>query len=228
MRRLAIIPARGGSKRLPRKNVVDFLGKPIIAHTIEAAFGCGLFDEVLVSTEDPEVDAVARRFGVRTSARPQALATDYAQVKDVCMHVLDDERKSGREYEVFCCLYATAPLRNAADIAATVRLLQPGSCDFSMAVTEYPYPPYQALTFGADNRLAPLWPELVNKRTQEVGRLVVDNGSTYGVTVKAFEQHGSFYGPSLRGHIMPFERSIDIDVAEDLELCRLLATRASR
>lgn len=225
MSRIAIIPARGGSKRLPRKNVIDFLGKPIIAYTIESAFETGLFDDVIVSTEDAEIAEVAGRFGARVLSRPQSLATDYAQVKDVCLHVLAEEEEVGREHQLFCCLYATSPLRNAADISATVALVEPGRCDFAMAVSGYPYPPHQALKIHDDSTLAPMWPELVNKRSQDIGRLVVDNGSTYCATTNAFRSHKSFYGPGLRGHPMSFDRSIDIDVPADLELALLFARR---
>jgi len=136
MKRIAIIPARGGSKRLPRKNVADFLGKPIIAYTIEAALACHLFDKVAVSTEDREIADVARRFGASVILRPDALATDQSQVKDVCLHVLEQEAHAGRDYDGFGCLYATAPLRNVADISGTAGLIEPGVCEFSMAVTE--------------------------------------------------------------------------------------------
>lgn len=225
MNRIAIIPARGGSQRLPYKNLADFRGRPIIAHTVEAARGCGLFERVVVSTEDAEIAEIAKAFGAEVVPRPAALASDQVQVKDVCLHTLDSEGAAGRDYDVFCCLYATSPLRNAADIAATVALVEPGVCDFAMAVTDCPYPPFQALKVGTDNRLSPMWPDLVNKRSQEIGRLVVDNGSTYCATVEAFRRYGSFYGPGLRGHPMPFERSIDIDVQADIELALLFADR---
>lgn len=223
MKRIAIIPARGGSKRLPRKNIAPFGGKPIIAHTIEAAFQTELFATIVVSTEDAEIADAASRYGARVLLRPKELASDVAQVKDVCLQVLADEEAAGRTYDMFACLYATSPLRNAADIAATVALFEPGKCEFSMAVAEFPYPPFQALKVQADGSLEPMWPELVNKRSQEIGKLVVDNGSTYCVGVEAFRRHKSFYGPGLRGYAMPFARSIDIDVEADLQLARLFA-----
>jgi CMP-N-acetylneuraminic acid synthetase len=228
MKPVAIVPARGGSKRLPRKNIIQFLGKPIIAYTVEAALESGLFSEVLVSTEDDEIAAVGRGLRARVVRRPVALATDVAPVRDVCLHVLDEEAQAGRRYSVFSCLYATSPLRTRTDIAGVVSLVRPGVCDFAMAVTEYPYPPHQALRAQDDGVLVPLWPELVNRRSQDIGTLVVDNGSTYCASVAAFRQHKSFYGPGLRGYLMPFHRSIDGDRPEDLELALCFAPRRAR
>jgi len=224
-RRLALIPARGGSKRLPRKNIIDFGGRPILAYTVESALETGLFDRVCVSTEDPEIADAARAAGAEILSRPDTLATDAARVVDVCLQGLDLEAEAGRTYDVLACLYATAPLRGAADIAAVTRLVQPGVCDFAMAVTDYDQSPHQALKLGENGQLDPMWPELVNLRRSEVPPLMVDNGSTYAVTVETFREHRSFYGPGLRGHQMPRERSIDIDLPGDLDLARFYAGR---
>lgn len=221
---LAVIPARGGSKRLPRKNVVDFEGRPIIAYTIEAALDAGIFERVLVSTEDAEIAETARRFGAETTWRPEALAGDNVGVAAVCLDLLDREAAAGRAYGVMCCLYATAPLRNAADIRAVAGLIG-SECDFAMAVSGYENPPLQALCETPDGNLAPMWPEWVNVRSQDAPELFVDNGSTYVVSVEAFRREKSFYGPKLRGHVMPRERSVDIDTAADLDLAKYYALK---
>ena len=106
---LAVIPARGGSKRLPRKNIVDFFGKPIIAYTIEAALGSGCFSRVLVSTEDSEISDIAIQHGAEVADRPADLAGDSATVVDVCVDILNREAAAGKEYDVLCCLYPAAP-----------------------------------------------------------------------------------------------------------------------
>ncbi len=217
MKRLAIIPARGGSKRLPRKNVLPFRGRPMIAHTIEAALASGCFARVLVSTEDAEVAAIARQAGAEIQVRTAALVTDDARVVDVCLDSLSTEERSGRCYDAFACLYPTAALRRAADISAVVALLNEHT-DFAMAVTTFPVAPHQALRVGDDGMLSPMWPELIELRASEISPLVVDNGSTYAAKVEAFRTHRSFYGPSLRGHLMPRERSVDIDEQSDYEL----------
>lgn len=220
MKSIAIIPARGGSKRLPRKNILDVGGKPMIVHTIEAAIETGLFSRVIVSTEDSEVAAIAQDAGAHVEQRPEELATDRAQVKSVCIDLLDREAEKGRVHEIFCCLYATAPLRRAADIAAVMQLLDNPNVNFAFAVSAYEQPVHQALQLDEEGYLRPRWPERVNLRSQEVEQLFVGNGSTYAVRVPAFRQSASFYGPGLAGHIMPRARSVDIDTEEDLELAR--------
>jgi N-acylneuraminate cytidylyltransferase len=225
-RAIAVIPARGGSKRLPRKNILDFQGRPIIAWTIDAARESGLFERVLVSTEDAEIADVARRSGAEVAARPAALAGDTVGVVAVCLDLLEREAAAGCAYDIMTCLYATAPLRTAGDIVAVTGLLGPG-CDFAMAVTGYDLPPLQALRRDGDGRLAPMWPEWISLRSQDTPELLVDNGSTYAVSVEAFRRAKTFYGPGLRGHAMPRGRSVDIDTAEDMELAAFYAARGA-
>ncbi len=226
MPNICVIPARGGSKRLPRKNVADFLGKPIITYSIEAALACSeLFERVIVSTEDSEISDIAKSAGAEVLRRSPELATDTARIVDVCIDVLDQEQASGREYESFCCLFATAPLRTADDIRATVNLIDPPSCHFSMAVTHYDLPAHQALHAVEDGSLEPMWPEWVNRRSQDVGELLCDNGSTYAAATKHFRKHRTFHGPGVRGFKMPRWRSIDIDLPEDMELAIYFAAR---
>ena len=228
MRRIALIPARGGSKRLPRKNIVDFRGRPIIAYTIEAARECGLFAHMVVSTEDDEIADVARRFGAEVHDRPPKLASDTSGVVDVCLDVLARNEETGNAYDVMCCLYPTAPLRTADDITATVRLVRPGECDFAMAVTNFTHSPHQALRVVDGDCLERMWPDLIERRAEQIGELVVGNGSTYAVAVQAFRRHRTFYGPGLRGYIMPRERSVDIDTAADLDFALYYAERATQ
>src|SRR6266849_842542 len=135
-KRLAIIPARAGSKRLPRKNLLPFRGRPMLAYTIEAARDSRCFDRVVVSTEDDEIAGVARTAGAAVFKRSPELATDTARVTDVCLDVLAGEERAGRSYDVFACLHATAPLRRAEDIVAVVSLIECGA-EFAMAVTTY-------------------------------------------------------------------------------------------
>jgi CMP-N-acetylneuraminic acid synthetase len=224
-RNIAVIPARGGSKRLRRKNIIEFLGKPIIGYTIEAAEKSAVFDNILVSTEDGEIAEIARRFGAQIIIREESLATDSASAVEVCLDVLRREKAAGRVYDVICCLYATAPLRNADDIRSTLKLIEPGKCDFAMAVTRYGHYPHQALKVDESGMLTPMWPEFVTLKGDEIGDLVVGNGSTYAVTVEAFQRCKSFYGPGLRGYFMPANRSVDIDDREDLEMALWFAEK---
>lgn len=226
-RRLAIVPARGGSKRLPRKNVLPFLGRPMVVHAIEHARASGCFERVVVSTEDEEIAAVAQGAGAEVHARSEGLAGDAATVVEVCLEVLAEEEARGRSYDLLACLYATAPLRRTADIVAVVDLVDEAH-PFALAVTTYALAPHQALQIRADGTLAPMWPDLVSRRTSELAPLVVDNGSTYAARVDAFRAVRSFYGPVLRGHVMPRERSVDIDERADYEFACWLAERSER
>lgn len=223
---IAVIPARGGSKRLLRKNVVPFFGHPIIGYTIRAALESNCFDRVLVSTENAEIAEIGRRYGAEVDDRPAALADDRAGVVEVCIELLNREAVAGRNHAVLGVLYATAPLRSADDIRATMALLDPGRCDFALAVTEYDLPPYRALRRGIDGTLAPMWPDLAFAKSQDVPPLYVNNASTYIVSVPAFLRHRSFTGPGARGHVMPRSRTTDIDVPEDLDEARRKAERA--
>lgn len=216
---VAFIPARGGSRRVPRKNVIDVGGRPLITWTIQAAIQSGIFDQIIVSTDDDEIAAVARAEGVTVLSRSGALAADEATVIDVITNYLQqlgDDRPG-----TLVVLYATAALRTAEDIVATVSLLNE-DCDFAMSVSRYPLPPHQAMQLKAGDRVEVMWPDLIEKRASDIGELVVDNGSTYATRTEALLQHGTFFGPGLRVHVMPFTRSIDLDEEEDLQLLNKL------
>ena len=206
--RVALIPARGGSKRLPRKNILDFQGKPMIAYSIEAALESDCFDCVVVSTEDSEIAEIALQFGAVVDERSQKLATDSVTVSDVCLHYLNQH-----DVAMLAVLYATAPLRNADDVRSVVALLS-GDCHFAMAATTCDWPVHQTLTFNAGH-VAPVFPELVNQRADQLDTYCIDNGSTYAVHVDQFIRQKSFYGDSLKAYLMSNARSIDIDTPSD-------------
>ena len=223
---LGIIPARGGSKRLPGKNIIDFMGRPIITYTIEAALQSGICDRVVVSTEDSEIGDVAQSYGAEIAIRPAHLATDKSTINQVCLDYLTSERAAGRSYDIICCLYATAPLRTAEDIRKTVELIELGVCDFSMAVTDYSHPPYLAMQLNDQGFLRPRWPELTIKKSQEMGEFLIGNGSTYAATVPAFLSVKDFIGPNMRGYMMPRSRSVDIDAPIDLDMAQFFVSRS--
>ena len=240
MSAVAIIPARGGSKRLPRKNVLPFRGKPMLAWTIEAALASGRFTKIIVSTDDEEAAAVASQYWVSVDKRPAHLATDEARVVDVCVDIL--KRHS---YAIAACLYATAPLRTAKDIQETMTLLSHTGPSFALAATDYAMSPHQALKlvpqlesrreFHGDCQVTsiyqtgelaePMWPDLIEKRHDEMPKFVVDNGSTYCCFVEPFMQQRTFYGKTLAVHVMPRERSVDIDTKADLDYALWLASK---
>ena len=208
--RIALIPARGGSKRLPRKNILDFLGKPMIAYTIEAALDAHCFDAVVVSTEDDEIATIAEQYGATVDQRPKELATDISTVTDVCLEYLQRNSVS-----TLAVLYATAPLRSAEDIKSVVNLLS-DDCDFSMAVSLCERPLHQLLKYQ-NGAVSPVFPDWVGKRSDEVGLFCLGNGSTYAVKVDEFVRQKTFYGHLMKAYLMPSSRSVDIDTLEDYD-----------
>lgn len=141
MKRLAIIPARGGSKRIPRKNVKPFLGKPMLAYSVETALESGLFDEVMVSTDDPEIAETAERYGAKVPfVRSAATADDHAALSDVIAEVLDEYEKRGERFDAFCCLLATAPLLRGERLEEAWRLMTRWDYDSVFPVVRFGYP----------------------------------------------------------------------------------------
>ena len=223
MNAIALIPARGGSKRLPRKNILPFLGKPTIAYSIEAALNSGLFEKVVVSTDDPEIAAIAEKYGAQVDHRNPELGGDKVMIKEV---VLDYLTKDESDYDLLCVLYATAPMRTAEDIKATYALIEPGQCHHAIAVKEYSDPPHQALKVISDSGdLSPMWPDIVAKRSDDLPVLLVDNGSTYFVMVEDFKKEPTFYNEKMRGYKMPAWKSVDMDTQEDFELAEYFARK---
>lgn len=228
MKPLAIIPARGGSKRLPRKNVLEVGGRAMLAWPIEAARESGLFERVVVSTDDAAIAAAASEAGAQVHERAAALGADCATVAQVCTEWLEALRASGGPPDTFCCLYATALFVEPADLAASQALLdEPPAADFVMGVSTFSPHPVQALV-ESDGFLRSMWPEYAELQSQHYPDLVASNGTLYWARTAAFLEAGGFYGERLRGYLMPRERAVDIDTPADLALARrLLATAAS-
>ena len=222
---VAIIPARGGSKRLPRKNILPFLGRPIIQYTIEAAGRCGLFESVIVSTEDAEIQETVQELECEIHRRPLDLASDTARVVDVLREVLAEQRNQGREFDFLCCLYPTAPLRSAADIRAAYERMASRGADYCLAIKDYEDSPFFAFDLKADGRIERRWPELAALQHWEKPRVAVDNGSMYWARVSAFLASGELVGPKAVGYPMPRWRSVDIEEREDLEIAEFFARR---
>ena len=225
MKRLCVIPARGGSKRVPRKNVLEFFGKPMVAYSIEAGLKAERFERVIVSTDDDEIAEIGSKFGAEVDYRDPALASDTARINSVLLDLLAREEEAGQAYDVMSCLFATAPLRSEADVRAVVDLIEPGVCDFALAVTSFDLPAHQAMRMDDDGILSALLPDLINVRASDVGPIRVDNGSTYAAVVSSFREVGHFFGPGCRAHDMPRERSCDIDEPEDLEILTMFAKK---
>jgi CMP-N-acetylneuraminic acid synthetase len=213
------------SRRLPEKNIRTFDGAPMFVHSIAAAQKSGLFERIVVSTSDSVVVETSRTNGVDVHVRDKKLDQDEARLVDVCTAVLESEAVENRTYDLMVLLMATAPLRTAGDIAAVVDLAEREPVGGALAVTQYSHPAHQALKIDADGNANPMWPELVQKRAEEVPTLRVDNGSTYALHVASFREEKTFYVNNLRAYEMPRDRSVDLDEPEDLALLEFFAAR---
>lgn len=219
---VAIIPARGGSKRLPRKNVADFGGKPMLAHPIAAARESGIFRRIIVSTEDREIADIAVRYGAEVLHRPSRLADDTSGVTDVCLHSVQELRNGGDEFDEFCCIYATAALVIPDDLIVSYALLRTApEPDMVMGVCGYPIHPFKALTKHG-HFLRPMWPEENAKKSQEFPEAVASNGTIYWGRTESFLRQQTFYPERLVAYHMPHDRAVDLDTEEDLDRARML------
>ncbi len=222
MAAIAIIPARGGSKRLPRKNVLEFFGKPMLLWTCEAARDSGVFERIIVSTEEEEIAAIVRRAGFEVDMRPQAMAQDNVGVNPVCRELLLRLSAQNCNYERMAALYAPAPLRTAEDIRQTMALMDLPDTDFAWAATEYEISPYYAFYTDSDGYIAPA-SALLSDLAPSLPKALVDNGSTYIARTETFLRQMRFNGPRTRAYIMPRIRSVDLNTPEDLEFLTLYA-----
>jgi CMP-N-acetylneuraminic acid synthetase len=219
-----LIPARGGSKRLPRKNILEVGGLPMLAYPIRAARESGIFEQVWVSTEDEEIAAVARLHGAEIIQRPAEIAQDRSTVVQVCLHALEQLPHVDR----LCCIYATAVLLRPESLVASHALLDAAPpADFVMGVSEYEHPPVQALKADEQGFLSYMWPEWRGVQSQFQPRLVVSNGSLYWARAEALKAEKTFYGARLKGYTVPPSQVVDIDTPEDLEQARKRLVRHS-
>ena len=217
---ICIIPARGGSKRIPRKNIKPFLGKPIISYSIEAACESGIFDEVMVSTDDEEIAFVARAYGASVPfMRSAASADDHATTADVISEVLDCYRKQGCSYSVICCLYATAPFVTAKKLQEANSLLDPDSYDEVLAITEFSFPPMWAFV-EEGGVLSYRFPQYAKTRSQDLEPMYQDAGQFYFYSAKVYS--GGKMSPSRRiGYRVPQTEVQDIDNQIDWDLAEM-------
>lgn len=215
---LAVIPARGGSKRIPRKNIRPFFGKPMIAWSIEAAQQSGCFEQVIVSTDDDEIAEVARAFGADVPfRRPSELSDDHTGTTPVVAHAADWYVGRGVTVGNVCCLYATAPFVQAIDIGRGFRMLQEEGCDYVFSVTSFPFPIQRAIRITAAGRAEMLAPEHFATRSQDLEEAYHDAGQFYWGTAAAWRQQKPIFSTNSAPLTLPRYRVQDIDTLEDWE-----------
>jgi pseudaminic acid cytidylyltransferase len=216
MSTLAIITARGGSKRIPRKNIRPFCGIPIIGYSIKAALAAGCFEEVMISTEDPEIAEVARGFGALVPFfRSARTSDDHATTSDVLLEVLTDYAGRGRSFDLACCLYPTAPFVTSEMLTAGFRRLgdDPG-LDSVVPVARFGYPIERALKIEND-RLSMIWPETFNARSQDLMPSYHDVGQCYWFRVQSFLRNRRLFTSKTAPLVVPDWSVQDIDNEED-------------
>lgn len=214
--RLCIIPARGGSKRVPRKNIKPFCGQPMIAWSIQAALASGLFDHVVVSTEDHEIAAVAVEYGATTPfMRPPELADDHAGTGVVVTHAIRWFAEQGAPASVACCLYATAPFVRPADLVDANTLLEDSQAAFVFSATSFGFPILRAIGYDEVGKLGPMFPEHIGKRSQDLPEAYHDAGQFYIGAARDWLDNVPMFGPRSRMFLLPRHRVQDIDTPED-------------
>ncbi|WP_417282746.1 pseudaminic acid cytidylyltransferase [Comamonas sp.] len=216
--RLAVIPARGGSKRIPRKNIKLFCGKPMIAWSIKAALQSASFDRVIVSTDDEEIAEVARQCGAEVPfMRPAELSGDHAGTIPVIRHAVESIGAQGPAVEQACCLYATAPFVRADDLRRGQALLQETGADYVFSVTSYAFPIQRAIRLTDDGHLEMFNPEHFTTRSQDLTEAFHDAGQFYWGRSEAWREERIIFGARSAPLILPRHRVQDIDTPEDWE-----------
>jgi N-acylneuraminate cytidylyltransferase len=228
---VAVIPARGGSKRIPRKNIKPFCGKPMIAWSIEAALQSGCCERVLVSTDDAEIAAVARQYGAEVPfVRPAELSDDHTGTIPVIAHAVAWLSGQGAAPHQVCCIYATAPFITPQDIQRGLELLQANGCDYAFSVTSYPFPIQRAIRITQAGRIEMFDPEQFAVRSQDLEEAYHDAGQFYWGRSDAWLEGKALFSPDAVPVMLPRHQVQDIDTPEDWLRAELMfkAWRESR
>lgn len=221
MDKICIIPARGGSQRIPRKNIRDFLGKPIIAYAIQAALESKLFDEVMVSTDDLEIAEIAQEFGakvpfLRSESNSGSMATTY----DVIHEVTEKYKVEGRSFRYTCCLYATSPFVTGEKLNNAFAQLKDTNCEAVFTVQEYSYPIQRSLRFEG-GILEMKWPEHLKSRSQDLEKSFHDCGQFYLYDTQAYLNRGGVFKMNSSAIVVSELESQDIDTETDWKLAEM-------
>ena len=224
--KLAVIPARGGSKRIPRKNIREFCGRPMIAWAIEAARESGCFDRIIVSTDDAEIAEISCQWGAEAPfVRPAALSDDHTGTIPVVAHAIDWHLKHASEKpENVCCVYATAPFVRPADLRQGLEALVHHGYDYAFSVTSFPFPIQRAVRIKKDGRVEMFNPEHFNTRSQDLEEAYHDAGQFYWGRAEAWLEGRPIFNSDALPVLLPRHRVQDIDTIEDWRRAELMFT----
>jgi len=227
--RLAVIPARGGSKRIPQKNIKPFFGKPMIAWSIEAAILSGLFEHIIVSTDDMEISEVAKEFGASVPfKRPKELSNDHAETTPVITHATQWALDQGLDVTAVCCIYATAPFIQVDDLKLGLKKLESGDWEYVFAATEYASPIFRSFTKTDDGGVEMFYPEHFGSRSQDLPTALHDAGQFYWGWKNSWLQAKPIFDHHSNPVLIPRWRVQDIDTQEDWERAEILAPMIMR
>jgi N-acylneuraminate cytidylyltransferase len=214
--KVAVIPARGGSKRIPRKNVRPFAGKPMIAHSIECALQTRAFDRVVVSTDDDEIARIARELDAEVPfRRPSELSDDHTGTIDVIAHAIDHLQREGSVLSAVCCIYPTAPFIRTDDLTKGLEILESGSWQYVFSATTFDSPIFRSFRKNPDGGLEMLFPEYFETRSQDLPEATHDAGQFYWGRPRAWLDHMQVFGKWSTVVPIPRWRVQDIDTEED-------------
>lgn len=220
---IAIIPARGGSKRIPKKNIRMFCGRPMIAWPIEAAIKSELFDRIIVSTDDELIAQVAREHGAETPfLRPHELSDDYTGTNAVVKHCLQWLEKHEQQPDYACCIYATAPFLQPKYLSEGFNTLKKCKCTFAFSVTSFPFPIQRSIRIRQDGYMEPIFPESVPKRSQDLEEAYHDAGQFYWGSAESFLLDKPLFAQESMPVILPRFLVQDIDTLEDWKRAELM------
>lgn len=221
MKAIAIITARGGSKRIPKKNIREFCGKPIIAYSIQAALQSGIFDEVMVSTDSEEIAVIARQYGAQVPfLRSEQTSNDMATTADVLQEVLHQYQRLKKKFDVICCIYPTAPFVTAEKLIQALKKLVQSGADSIMPIVQFSFPPQRGLLIR-DGRLQYEFPQYEKSRSQDLEPVYHDCGQFYICKTEAFEKYHTLITSNAVSIIMSDEEVQDIDNLSDWALAEV-------
>lgn len=213
---IAIIPARGGSKRIPGKNIKKFAGKPIIAYSIECALRTKLFDDVIVSTDDEKIARVAKKYGASVPfLRSKKTAGDRASLESAMLEVIGRLEKKGEKYDYFCCILPTAPFIESKEIIEGFDKIISGDFDAVLAMVQFDYPVQRALIRDKNEMVSMLWPENMDKRSQDLDTVYHDAGQFYWLKTDNFLKEKQLFAKKSHGLELDSWQVQDIDTLED-------------
>ena len=222
---LAVIPARGGSKRIPRKNIKEFHGKPMIAWSIQAALNSGCIDEVWVSTDDEEIAAIAQTYGAKVPfIRPAHLSDDFSTTADVMQHAVQECQMQYQQLpDYVCCLYATAPFVQQQDLLKGFELIQSQDLDYVFSATNYSFPIQRAIKLDTNGKVSMFTPEHFNTRSQDLEEAWHDAGQFYWGKTSAWLGKSIIFSTNSSIVSLPQFKVQDIDTPQDWQRAELIA-----